>query len=413
MATILLIDDEIIFHRMIEHALNPLGHKVISELTGTQGLESAHFNKPDLIITDINLPDISGYEVTRRLRRDSQFASTPIMVLTSQTTLQDKLESFEAGADDHITKPFEPEELAARVAVLLKRTEAIRHALPAGEGQQRENAKFIAIHSLRGGVGTSTIAVNLAVGLNNLWNCPTLLVDLVFMAGQTSLMLNMPLKRTWADLASYKPIDLDTELLHSVISKHSSGLEFIASPTSPSDAEMLTDDLLSVAFKLVRPMYDYMIADLSHDYNEFTLQALDTADLILLVIAPELSSVRAAAAALETYKKLSYPDDKIKLLLNNTFPRYGLPRERIEQALNKQVSLSLPYSPDVLIQAINLGQPIIEYEIDEPIARLLEDFAFFISNDAHKKIRPEKPTTAWKRVYERYLHARKAREKAG
>ncbi len=170
MATVLLIDDEIIFHRMIEHALRPMGHMVYTELTGTQGLEAANILKPDVIITDLNLPDISGYEVTRRLRRDPAFAHTPIMVLTSQAGLQDKLASFESGADDHITKPFEPEELVARMTVLLRRMEVIRHALPSGEGAApTKMAKMIAVHSLRGGIGTSTLAVNLAIGLRSLW----------------------------------------------------------------------------------------------------------------------------------------------------------------------------------------------------------------------------------------------------
>ncbi|MEW6178444.1 MAG: response regulator [Chloroflexota bacterium] len=412
MATVLLIDDEIIFHRMIEHALRPLGHMVYTELTGTQGLEAAHVLKPDVIITDLNLPDISGYEVTRRLRRDPAFAHTPIMVLTSQAGLQDKLASFESGADDHITKPFEPEELIARMTVLLRRMEVIRHALPAGEGAiPTKLAKIIAVHSLRGGIGTSTLAVNLALGLRSLWNTPTLLIDLVLMAGQVALLLNMPLKRTWADLAGIDPLEMDTEALHSIIENHKSGLSFIAAPTFPTDAEMLSDETLNVSLKLLRPHYDYIVADLPHDFSEVALIALDMADVVLLVLAPELSSLRAAAAALDTYTKLNYPPEKIKLVLNNVFPKHGLPRDRIEQALKKPITLSLPYSPDVLVQSINLGKPILYHAPDEPISILLEDFAFYLSTEEHKKIRPEKPTQAWKRVFDRFMESRKAREK--
>lgn len=412
MATVLLIDDEIIFHRMIEHALRPLGHIIYTELTGTQGLEAASILKPDIIITDLNLPDLSGYEVTRRLRRDPAFAHTPIMVLTSQSGLQDKLGSFESGADDHITKPFEPEELVARMTVLLRRMEALRHALPAGEPvEPTKQAKTIAVHSLRGGIGTSTLAVNLAIGLRSLWNAPTMMIDLVLMAGQVALLMNMPLKRTWADLAGVDPVEMDTEALQSIIESHKSGLAFIAAPTFPTEAEMLSDEILNVSLKLLRPHYDYIIADLPHDFSEVSLIALDLADVILLVLAPELASVRAAAAALDTYNKLNYPPEKIKLVLNNVFPRHGLPRERIEQALKKPITLNLPYSQDILVQAINLGKPVLYHQPDEPFASLLEDFAFFLSTEEHKKNRPDKPTQAWKRVYDRFMEARKAKEK--
>ncbi len=407
MANILLIDDEIIIHRLVDHALRPYGHMVYTEITGTEGLQAAQSIKPDIIITDLNLPDVSGYEVTRRLRRDPQFAHTPIMVLTSQSSLKDKLGSFESGADDHITKPFEPEELVARITVLLKRTEAIRHALPAGLTDEKKNARFIAVHSLRGGIGTSTLAVNLALGLNNLWAAPTMLIDLVLMAGQVALMLNMPLKRTWADLSGYQTADVDAELLQSIIERHSSGMDFIAAPTTPTDAEALSIEVLNTSIKLMRPTYDYIVADLPHDFSEVSLQSLDVADLILLVIAPELSSVRAAAAALDTYTKLGYTSDKVKIMLNNTFPRHGLTRDRIEQALNRTISVTLPFTPDILIQAINLGKPIILKEPDEPFAKVIEDFSFFISNEEHKKSRPEKPSVTWKRVYDRFMQTRK------
>ena len=102
----------------------------------------------------------------------------------------------------------------------------------------------------------------------------------------------------------------------------------------------------------------------------------------------------------------------MRLVLNNIFPRGGLPQERIEQALNKQVTVSFPYAPDILIQAINLGHPIIQEEPGEPLSILLEDFAFYLSQDQHKKTRPEKPTHAWKRVYDRFIQARNKREKA-
>jgi len=255
------------------------------------------------------------------------------------------------------------------------------------------------------------MAVNLAIAFNGLWATQTLLVDLVFMAGQVALMLNMPLKRTWADLAGFKPVELDTEMLRSVTEQHNSGLYFIAAPTYPSEAETISEDLLNVSIKLMRPVYDYIIADLPHDFSEVALQALDVADVILLVIAPELSSVRAAAAALDTYQKLSYPPESIKLVLNHTFPRYGLPRERIEQALKKQITIDIPYTPDTLVQAINLGKPILQHQPNEPISVLLEDFAFYLSNEDHKKNRPLKPSIAWKRVRDRFIHHQK--EKIG
>ena len=88
MKTILLIDDEVIYHRMLEHALKPLGYQVYAELSGLQGLTTARHLKPDVIITDLNLPDISGYDVTRRLRREPLFAHIPIIVLTSKTGLR-------------------------------------------------------------------------------------------------------------------------------------------------------------------------------------------------------------------------------------------------------------------------------------------------------------------------------------
>jgi pilus assembly protein CpaE len=400
MTRILVIDDEPLYHKMIAHALENEKYQLDFAANGKEGLRKAKINNPDLVITDVMMPDIDGYEVTRLLRRESQFAHIPILVLTAQAGLQNKLKSFEAGADDHLTKPFEPEELAARLAALLRRAEVVSpRALP---GAAHEDARLIALHSLRGGTGCSSLAVNLGVGLASLWQTPTILLDLSMVAGQVALMLNGTLKRTWADIAKYSPAELDLDMLESIVGKHESGVAFIAAPTYPTEAETISGDLLDASLQLLRKHFDYMVADLPHDFNDIVVHTLDIADVIILTTAPDVASIRAAAAALDTYGKLNYPPEKIKLILNATFPKHGMPKDKIEAALGVPVMVTVPYTPDRFVEAINYGQPLISSKPDEPVGGLLEDLAFFLSRDAHKKSRPENPTDTWQRVYKRY-----------
>jgi pilus assembly protein CpaE len=404
MTILLIIDDEITYLKLISHAVEPMNWQIQTAENGRQGLEMARSLKPDLIITDVVMPDISGYEVTRQLRRDPDFSHTPIVVLTAQSGLQDKLQSFEAGADDHLTKPFEPAELIARLNVLLRRAEGAGSvkSLPAGK-----KAFSIGVHSLRGGTGSSSLAVNFAVGFASLWKTPTLLLDLNMVAGQVALMLNASLKRTWADLARVQPEELDTEILDSISFKHESGLTFIAAPTFPSESEMISGETLSAAIKILWRNYDYIVADLAHDFNALTIQVLDAVDMILLIATPDMASVRAAAAALDTYGKFDYPAQKIKLILNATFPRSGLTAENIEAALKIPIAATIPYTQDLFVKALNLGQPLIYSRPEEHIASLLEDLVFLMSRDSDKRMKPANPSEVWSRIYQRYFKKKK------
>lgn len=405
MTRILFLDDEPINHQLVGRALQSSGYEIEYVDNGNSGIAKARQIKPDLIITDVMMPDINGYEVTRILRREPQFAKIPILILTAQSGLQDKLKAFEAGADDHLTKPFEAEELAARVAALLRRAESARG--PGPEAKPGETARMIAVHSLRGGTGCSTLSVNLAVGLASLWPRSTILLDLTMTAGQVALMLNMTLRRTWADVARFKPGELDSDALQSVIGLHESGLSFIAAPTFPTEADTLSAETLSVAFTLLKNQYEYIVADLPHDFSGISLQTLDAADMILLVASPEMASVRAAVAALDTYIKLGYPKEKMKLVLSATFPRAGLLKEKIDAALGMISVATIPYVQEIFVDAINYGRPPVFFKPQEPVSGLFEDFAFHVSKDAHKKTKPQNPTEAWKRVYKRYTERKK------
>lgn len=319
MTRILYIDDEPINHQIFARALEPLKCQLDFSETGLSGVAMARSLHPDIIVTDVVMPELNGYEVTKLLRREKQFAATPILVLTAQSGLQDKLKAFEAGADEFLTKPFDAQELAARMTALIRRIEVAR-AVSQPEATPKEEGYMIAVQSLRGGTGSSTLAANLAVGLASLWPHSTILLDLVMTAGQIALMLNLALRRTWTDIARYKPGELDWEMLQSVVNVHDSGLAFIAAPTFPTESDNLNGDTLAKAIQLLKQQYGYIVADLPHDFSDVPLHALDEADLILMVASPEMASVRAATAALDTYDKLGFPREKVKLVLNATFP---------------------------------------------------------------------------------------------
>lgn len=397
MTRILVVDDEPINHELVTRALQPLGVQLEYASNGNEGVAKARTLKPDAIITDVMMPDISGYELTRILRRESDFAGTPILILTAQSGLQDKLQAFETGADDHLTKPFESAELMARVSAMLRRVEASR----ALRSSQTQTGRMIAVHSLRGGTGCSTLAVNLSIALASLWSS-AMLVDLTMTSGQVALMLNKPLRRTWADIAPFDSGELDMDILNSAMDTHESGLSFIAAPTLPAEALPLRPETVGAALSLLRSNYEYLVADLSHDFSDITIQALDAADVILMVASPDMASTRAAFAALDTYNKLGYPKDKMKLVLNATFPRAGLSKDKIESALGMQSAMVVPYTDALFVEAINYGRPPVHAKPNEAVCGLLEDFAFYLSRDEHKKSKPAEPSDAWKRVYKRY-----------
>lgn len=402
MARILVIDDDRMIRKVIEKSLSSLGYEVVTAESGEDGLNRIKAIKPDVVITDKVMPGMDGFEVTRRLRRQPEFTHIPILVLTGDQELEDKLEAFAAGADDYLSKPFERAELAARLTALLRRSEALKAAQMQVLGTA-DSAHMIAVHTLRGGIGASSLTVNLALCLQNLWQSATLLIDAVLNSGQIALMLNNPLKHTWSNLTYFDTSELDFNSVSAIISKHESGLNFIASPASPTEAEKVQNELIGKSIALIRSRYRYIIADLPHDFSGPALEILDIADSIILLLGPEMASIRSAAIALDTYEKLGYDPEKIKLVLNWTFEQGGLARKKIESALRHPIDMVIPFAPTRFVTAINRGVPFVHSQPEGPVSALLEDFAFRQSKEIDRSIPPASPSPAWHRVNNR-LH---------
>ena len=409
MYRILAVDDDRIILKIITTTLRQQGYEIYTASNGREGLLAARTKQPDVIITDMMMPEMDGIEFASSLRQDPAFVNIPVLMLTSQSDLEDKLNAFDAGVDDYLHKPFEAAELIARITVLLRHTDRLK-ATQSNAIQRVGNAHTIAVHSLRGGVGCSSIATNLAIGLATIWQEPTLLMDMNMTSGQIALMLNKPKKRTWADLARYEEVDLDAHVIKGLIGKHESGLNYILSPPTPIDAENISGDILNTGVSLLRTEFEYIVADIPHDFSETTLNILDTADYIVLLITPELASVYSASLALDMYKQLGYSQDRIKLVVNWTFERDGLSHKKITHALKHPISFVLPFAPTQFVGAINRGLPLLHHQPEDPVAALLEDFSFRLSKPEHQKKRPFNPSDAWQRVTARLHQSAKEKE---
>lgn len=390
---ILVVDDDQIIIQITARVLTAAGYEVFKAASGAEALQRIDEIRPDLIVLDVMMPEMDGYEVCRRLRQTAATARLPIMMLTAQESVEEKVRGFEAGADDYMTKPFQPPELQARVKVLLRRAST-------AEAAPQLTGKIIAAFSLRGGVGVSMLAANLATGLAQLWNTPTVLVDLSLMAGHAALMLNLAQRNTWADLTRMPVDEIDAELVSALLLPHGSGAFLLAAPRKPEDSERVTGERVARVLKVLGERYHYIVLDLPHDFRETTLAGLDVAHEILAVMSPDLASVLSTASALDIFETLHYPRDVIKLVLNQTFERNALGQKVIEDALKRQFALVVPHSPEVA-QSVNAGKPVVMSAPTTPVGTVLEDFTFRISKDEHRKHPPEHPTVGWQRASRR------------
>jgi pilus assembly protein CpaE len=393
---IMVVDDDPITRKLVSSLLGKNQFTVANAENGKDCLQQLPEFQPDLILLDVLMPEMDGYETCRAIRSNPGTAAVPIILLTALDTIEQKVMGFESGADDYLPKPFNTEELLAHIHALLRITNA-----PVTTKSKQVPATTLAVFSLRGGSGVSCISVNLAAGLAQLWDMDVALVDMVPVAGQSALFLNQTLKTTWSDILKKESADIDDRTVHSVLLQHPSRVFTLASPLKPEDSELFTPEKTGLVLDILRERFQYVVLDLPHNLSDNTLVSLDLADVIVLLIQPEIASVRAAKMALDIFDTLQYDKNKIYYLLNWTFPRHGLAIEDIEKFTRHKIERVIPYAADEFVTSLNFGKPPVLAAPDKPLGAIFEDLAMTLSSEEHQNSRPSKPTPSWLRIYER------------
>jgi pilus assembly protein CpaE len=394
---VLLIDDEPFYFKLIQKKLQESDYELEYVKSGSEGLAKIPSFDPGLLIVDLKLPEMDGFEILERLRRDAKFSNIPVIVITAKDELSEKLKAFELGADDYLVKPFQPEELVARMGILTRRGKAGQSAVD-GRSKRGVDASIIAVHSLRGGLGCSSIAVNLGLAFQKLWNKQTLLVDGVLTAGQIALMLNAKPSSTWENLVGIREDSLDDLVVDEMLCEHESGVRYIASPRFPIAADTFTNEILELFMDKVKERNDFIVVDAAHDFSDMAINMLNISSSILLVMAPEMASLRSTMSALEIYDRLGVSIEKVKVVLNNNSANPAIKQVQLEKVLKREIDFVLPYEAGEVNRALNFGQPFILSNPDLPICLALEIMAYKLSEESYKALPPAVPSPTWKRV---------------
>jgi pilus assembly protein CpaE len=374
-AHVLVVDDSTVTLFKLKAILSGLGHKVTTNADPASALEwlQDSGNAPDLVLTDVSMPGMDGYDFVRQLRAAPHTANVPIIMLTSHTELDHKVAGLEAGADDYVGKSVSPAELELRVEALLARTQS-----PIDERLEFK-AKVLSVFSLRGGVGTTSIAVNLAAALAQLWGVQIPLLDLALTTGHCSVMLNLKPKETLAFLATCKDSPVEYEVLEPLLAEHDSGVKLLAAPLSPVEAELVTPTAVDKAWPTLQSRYPFLVVDAGSQLNDTCLTVLERSDQIVLVLSPELASIKSASDALEILDQLGIPSDRVLPVINSTFRDGKLRTMHIEPALGRAVAAMIPHEGTTFIQAINQGQPFVATNLKSKASLAIGSLAYQLS----------------------------------
>lgn len=394
---VLLIDDEQFYFKLIQKKLKESNYILEYAKTSSEGLAKISSFDPELLIVDLMLPDMDGFQILERLRRDPKFGSIPVIVITAKDELDQKLKAFELGADDYIVKPFQPEELVARIGILIRRGRVAQIA-HSKVTEKAKDASLYVVHSLRGGLGCSSIVVNLGLAFQKLWGKSTLLVDGVLTAGQIALMLDAKSIATWENLVGINEETLDDVVVGEMMCEHKSGVRYVASPRYPIAADTFSNELLRFFIERLKSKNDFIVVDAAHDFSDMTINMLSLSDSILLVMAPEMASLRTTMGALEIYDRLGLSVDKVKIILNNNSSNPAIKQAQLEKVLKRPIDFVLPYEAGEVNRALNFGQPFILTNPDLSICLALEMMAYQLSDQGLKALPPAVPSPTWKRV---------------
>jgi CheY-like chemotaxis protein len=373
---ILAIDDHPETLDIVVLTLKRFGYQVISSLSPVKGIQLAQDEQPDLILLDVNMPDMDGLEVCRRLRAHPQLTQVPIIMFTAEDEPYQKLAGFDAGADDYLTKPTDPDEMIARIEGILGSVESAEPENKPVEPPPQEKTivmpsrdekvsaapptkgGLVAILGARGGAGATITAINLAASIARI-GYPTTLVDFDMVQGHIALYLNQHIAGSLSTLAEMNDGNIEHWLSEQLIPLTRRLRLLPSHPNQDGRYPQLPNAQINTILDILVQSGQYVVADLGRAGSDCHRAVLDHADQVLVCLPPERVALSAAKQLLRQLQNDLLPFSTLNAIIIDIGSKMTLPRKAVETFLDHPLQAIIPITPDELTKSVNKGAFLI------------------------------------------------------
>jgi pilus assembly protein CpaE len=375
--------------------------------SGLEALEMATRVKPDVVLMDINMPGMDGIATTEQLATTAPNAAIVMMSVQGEPDYLRR--SMLAGAREFLVKPFSSDELCDSIRQVYSR-ERDKHergvqqapvsVVPVLAPGEREPGRIISVFSPKGGVGRTTIAVNLAVAMAAELHRSVALMDASFQFGDVGVLLNMnPKNKSISDvLADVNNGDVDA--VDSTLISHTTGIKVLLAPPSPEMAELITPDHVRKLIRRLAETHDVVVVDCWPLFQDPTLGILDQSDLILVLLTLEITNIKNIRLFLGLAEQLGY-SEKLRLVLNRADSAYGIRVSDIEHSIGRKVDHSIVSDGRTVVYALNRGVPFVWSNKQAQVSQDILGIARAVAGDAVS------PASTEKQAQRRSLFARR------
>jgi pilus assembly protein CpaE len=381
--SILIIDEDPGVRAMIRGVFEGLnGVEILADTDSlVYGYEIIRQNRPSLVFLDLRSNPVKSLEMAHRV---SAFFKEVFMVVSGQEMSLETIKAcMEAGIREFLPRPF-------TVTDVRNVLEKHKLSLTANHEEGDRTGRIITVFSNKGGLGKTTIAVNLAMALSEAVGSPVALVDLNLQLGDITTFLDVEPKQTIVDIA--RNIGrVDAAYLQGSLAQYTcknSTVYVLADPLHVEDAEEVTADQINAVLTVLRSSFEYVVIDTTTSFDTKTLAALDLADQILLVSMVNLPSIRSSQRLLNLFERLGYDEQKIKLVVNRYMPGEEITVEDVEETLEHPVFWKIPNAYNVVMTAINRGIPIAMVENGKNLEKNFLELAYKVSGMMMKGAMP-------------------------